>query len=108
MKTEIWEKENFFSIVRINFILLAIFTLVNNLDYFSTYLSIASWWVEINPVIQFMLWSHLLFFIYKIFLLPTIVWYFAYESESKKVMWSLAWIDLIYLLVVWGNLRVVF
>ena len=108
MKTKIWEKENFFSIVRINFILLLFFTWINNLDYFSTYLSIASWWVEINPVIQFMLWSHLLFFVYKIFILPGIVWYFVYESDSRKVMWSLVWIDLVYFLVVCGNLRVVF
>ena len=107
MKTEN-KKESFFSIVRINFILLLIFTLVNNLDYFSTYLSIANWGIEINPVIQFMLWSHLLFFIYKILILPCIVWYFAYESESKKVMWSLVGIDLVYILVVWGNFRVVF
>jgi hypothetical protein len=108
MKTEIWEKENFFSIVRINFILLLFFTWINNLDYFSTYLSIANWGVEINPVIQFMLWSHLLFFVYKILVLPCIVWYFVYESESRKVMWNLVWIDLVYLIVVWGNLRVVF
>jgi len=107
MKTEVCEKESFFSIVRINFILLAVFTLVNNMDYISTYLSIANWGTEINPIINFMLWSHLLFFIYKIFLLPMFVWYFAYESESKKVMWTLVGIDLVYLLVVWGNLRVV-
>jgi len=77
------------------------------MDYFSTYLSISEWNIEINPVIIFMLNFPLLFFIYKIILLPMVVWCFAYESDSKRIMWSLVWIDLVYLLVVWGNLRVV-
>ncbi len=85
MKTEI-SKKSYWGIVRINFILLLIFTWLNDMDYLSTYLSLADWWIEINPVVQFMLQSHLFFFIFKIIILPMIVWYIAYESESKKVM----------------------
>jgi len=50
----------------------------------------------------------LIFFLWKILLLPMIVWYIAYESESKKIMWSLVGVNLVYLGVVCGNLRVVF
>ena len=108
MKTEIWEKKNIFRIENINFILLVIFTLANNMDYFSTYLSILDWGIEVNPIVVIMLEYPLVFFIWKILVLPLIIWYFAYDSESKKVMWSLVGIDLVYILVVWGNFRVVF
>ena len=107
MKTEI-SKKSYWSIVRINFILLLIFTLLNDMDYFSTYFSILDWWIEINPVVIFMLEYPLIFFLWKILLLPMIVWYIAYESESKKIMWSLVGVNLVYLGVVCGNLRVVF
>jgi len=107
MKTEVCEKESYFNIVRINFILLLIFVLINNMDYFSTYLSIIEWWVEINPVVRFMLEIPLVFFVYKILLLPAIIWYFVYGSDSRKVMWSLVWVNFVYFVVVCGNLRVV-
>lgn len=107
MKTEV-SKKSYWSIVRINFILLLIFTLLNDMDYFSTYFSILDWWIEINPVVIFMLEYPLIFFLWKILLLPMIVWHIAYESESKKVMWSMVVVNLVYLWVVWGNLRVVF
>jgi len=108
MKTEVCEKESFRSIVRINFILLLMFLWLNDMDYFSTYLAISEWNIEINPVIIFMLDFPLIFFIWKIIILPCIVWWFVYENESKRVMWSIVWVNLVYLLVVWGNLRVVF
>jgi hypothetical protein len=38
----------------------------------------------------------LLFFIWKIFVLPWFVWWFVYGSESRNVMWVLGFIDLIY------------
>jgi len=50
----------------------------------------------------------LLFFLWKILVLPMVVWYIGYESESRKVMWCLVGVDFVYLLVVWGNLRVIF
>ena len=78
------------------------------MDYFSTYFSILDWWIEINPVVIFMLEYPLIFFLWKILLLPMIVWYIAYESESKKIMWSMVGVNLVYLGVVCGNLRVVF
>jgi len=108
MKTEIWEEENFFSIVRINFILLLIFIWLNNLDYFSTILSIWVWWIEINPVIRFMLDIPLLLFVWKIFILSWFVWWIVYKSDSKRVMWSMIVVNLIYLLGVWGNFGVTF
>lgn len=107
MKTEI-SKKIYWSIVRINFVLLLIFTCLNDLDYFSTYLSIAENWIEINPVIQFMLEFPLMFFIWKIIVFPMIIWRIVYESESKKVMWCMIGVNLVYLVVVWGNFRVVF
>ena len=78
------------------------------MDYFSTYFSILDWWIEINPVVIFMLEYPLIFFLWKILLLPMIVWYIAYESDSKKIMWGLVAVNLVYLWVFCGNLRVVF
>jgi len=54
-----------------------------------------------------MLGSHLLFFVYKILVLPAFVWYFGYGSGSRKVIWSLVGINFVYFVVVWGNFRVV-
>lgn len=107
MKTEV-SKKSYWSIVKINFILLLVFIWLNNLDYFSTYLSIAENWIEINPVVIFMLNFPLLFFIWKIIILPGIVWCFVYESESRKIMLNMVFVNLIYLWVVWWNLKVVF
>ena len=107
MKTEN-EKKSYFSIIRINFILLIVFIFLNNCDYFSTYLSILDWGVEVNPIVRFMLDFPLLFFIWKILILPLIVWLVVYGSGSKKVMWNLVFVDLVYLVVVLENLRVVF
>ena len=108
MKKESEKKKSSLNIIKINFILLLVFMFLNNCDYFSTYLSILEGWVEINPVVRFMLDFPLLFFVWKIFVLPLIVWWFVYESESEKVMWSLVFVNLVYLVVVWGNLRVIF
>ncbi|MDD3145474.1 MAG: DUF5658 family protein [Candidatus Gracilibacteria bacterium] len=107
MKTEI-SKNNYWSIKKINFVLLILFTCLNDLDYFSTILSLLSGGIEINPIAGFILQSHMIFFLYKIIILPMIVWYMIYESNSKKVMWIMIGVNLIYLLAVWGNLRVVF
>jgi len=109
MKKEIYKKtKNKFSIARINFLLLIVFMILNQLDYFSTYLSIFSWWVEVNPFVKFMLDIPLLFFMWKILIFPWIVWRFLYGSDSEKVMWWLVGVDLVYLGVVWGNLGVIF
>ncbi len=109
MKKEICKKtKNYFSIARINFLLLIVFTILNQLDYFSTYLSLLCWGIEINPVVRFMLDIPLLFFVWKILVFPLIVWKFVYESESKWVIWGLIGVDLVYLGVFWWNLRVVF
>lgn len=107
MKTE-KKKKTYFSIARINFLLLLVFTLINNMDYFSTYLSLIDWGIEINPIVRFLLEFPLIFFLWKILILPTIVWYIVYESESKKVIWSMVWVNLFYLIAVVGNLSVVF
>ena len=108
MKKESEKKKNTLSVIKINFILLLVFMFLNNCDYFSTYLSIWDWGIEINPVIRFMFEFPLLFFVWKIILLPLVVWWFVYESRSKKVMWCLGFVDLVYLVAILGNLRVVF
>lgn len=107
MKTE-KKKKNYFSIARINFLLLLVFTLLNDMDYFSTYLSILDWGIEINPVVKIMLEIPLIFFLWKILILPTIVWYIVYESENKKIMRSMILVNLFYLIAVIGNCRVLF
>ena len=102
------QEEIFFNLERINIFLLLIFVMLNDFDYLSTYMSIIDWWIEINPIIKIMLEFPLIFFVWKILILPTIVWYIVYESYSKKIMWSMIWVNLIYFVAVWGNFRVVF
>jgi len=50
----------------------------------------------------------LLLFVWKIFILSWFVWWIVYKSDSKRVMWSMIVVNLIYLLGVWGNFGVTF
>lgn len=101
------KKKDKTSIARINFLLVLLFLMLNDLDYFSTYLSILNWWIEVNPIINFMLNFPILFFIWKIVLLPFFVWFVGYENESKSFLWCLVGVNLVYFGVVWGNFGVV-
>ena len=108
MKNKKKNKNNDNKLEKINFILFLLFMILNDLDYFSTYLSILNWWIEINPFILIMLDYPLLFFIFKIFLIPIIVYYLINNNIKKSTTWILIIINTIYLITVIWNLKIVF
>jgi len=106
MKKE--SKSNDDKLEKTNYFLVIIFIILNNLDYFSTYLSIIWWWIEINPVIIFMLNYPWLFFIWKIFFIPLFVYYIVIKNIKKSITWTLIIINIIYLLTVIWNFKIAF
>ncbi len=108
MKNKKKNKNYDITLEKINFVLFLLFMILNDLDYFSTYLSIISWWIEINPVILIMLDYPFLFFIVKIFFIPIALYYLIIKNINKFTTWSLIIINTIYLFTVIWNFKIVF